>query len=448
MIDTRARRLRYHRSRRARRCPITTLIAGPTQEDHASEPLSVDELGVNRAIVRDIALKTLFYDGRASRPQLARALKLSIPAVDDVVHTLTRDGLAAPYVGETTDGQAYALTALGYARAEEALRRNSYVGPVPVPLSAYVAQVRKQGTGDARLVRNDVARALSALVLPEATVQRIAWAAESRKPLLIHGASGNGKTTIAHILGGLLGGTIRIPYAIEMMGQIVRVFDESKHRAVAREDGGAEDDLRSRGDRRWVEVERPVIWCGGELNASSLELTYDADTRLYEAPLQLKANGGILIIDDLGRQQVPAVQLLNRWIVALESQVDHLTLHAGQMAEMRFGVVLVFATNLPPEHLADEAFLRRIRYKVRVENPTADEFRDIFRRECYARGVMCDERIVEDVLRRWYGDGRELRGCHARDILDGVADLLGAPAGARTSLTAALVDEACAAYFL
>lgn len=412
-----------------------------------TEPLSIGELGIDHAIVRDIAIKTMFYGGRFTRSQLASALKLSMPVVDDLLHALSRDGVVTVLAPEEARIQSYALTGLGYERAEEALRRNSYVGAAPVSLAAYVERVRAQSVASMQIDAVEIERALDPLVLDAATVRRVAWAGASRKPLLVHGASGNGKTTMAQLLGSVVGGTIHIPYAIEVMGQIVRIFDESKHHRAASSDTWLPEDMRAKGDGRWVEIERPLIWAGGELTPSSLELTYDADTRIYEAPLQLKANGGIFIIDDLGRQQMPAVQLLNRWILALESQIDHLTLHTGQMLEVPFDVLLLFSTNLPPEDLADEAFLRRIRYKVRIDDPTEDEFRQIFARECVQRGVSFDGATVEHLLRGWYGDGRPMRGCHPRDLLEAAGDIARSAGGLRV-LTPELIDEACEAYFL
>ncbi len=412
-----------------------------------TEPLSLDDLGVNQAIVRDIALKTMFYGGRFTRSQLSSALKLSMPVIDELLHLMSRDGLVTVLAPEEARVQSYALTALGYERSEEALRRNSYVGAAPVSLTAYVERVREQSVAAMQIDQAEIERALDPLVLNAATVRRVAWAGASRKPLLVHGASGNGKTTMAQLLGSVVGGTIQIPYAIEMMGQIVRIYDESKHHRAGGGDDWMPDDMRTKGDKRWVEIDRPLIWAGGELTPSSLELTYDADTRIYEAPLQLKANGGIFIIDDLGRQQMPAVQLLNRWILALESQTDHLTLHTGQMVEAPFDVLLLFSTNMPPDDLADEAFLRRIRYKVRIDNPKEDEFRQIFARECMQRGVDCDGATIDHVVRRWYGGGREMRGCHPRDILEAAGDIARGAGGLRT-LTPDLVDEACEAYFL
>jgi predicted ATPase with chaperone activity len=408
------------------------------------------ELGIDAAIVRDLALKTMFYQGRFTRAGLADALKVAVPVVDEVLHGLSRDGLATVVASDNTSSAAhtYTLTQQGAQRAEEALTRNSYVGPVPVAFSDYVRQVNDQSAAGVELPPEDLARALGTLVLNPQTMRRVGWAAASHKPLLVHGASGNGKTTLARAIGSVLHGTVRIPYAVEIVGQIVRIFDESKHQVAQDGSGnGASDLLRARGDRRWVDVERPVVWAGGELTRHSLELMYDADTRIYEAPLQLKANGGVLIIDDLGRQQIPAIQLLNRWIVALESGTDHLTLHTGQMVEVPFDVVLIFSTNLPPQDLADEAFLRRIRYKVEIQSPSSDEYREIFRRECAARGISYDSDVVDHLLTSWY-DGRELRGCHPRDLLEAVVDAGRFDGTQPMRLTREALDDACAAYFL
>jgi predicted ATPase with chaperone activity len=425
---------------------------------YAREPLHMADLGVDAAIVRDIGLKTMFYQGRFTRAGLADALKVSVTVVEELLQTLVRDGLATVLSSENlnTSAHVYALTQIGSQRAEETLSRNNYVGPVPVSLAAYVQQVNDQSVAGLGIEQSRLAPGLDALVLPEETRRRVGWAVSSHRPLMIHGASGNGKTTLARNIANAIGGTIRVPYAIEVVGQIVRVFDSSKHKladkAVASRpaDRPEPDDLlQARTDRRWVEIERPVIWAGGELTRSSLELVYDSEMRIYESPLQLKANGGVLIIDDLGRQQIPAIQLLNRWIVALEAGVDHLTLHTGQMVEVPFDLLLIFSTNLPPEDLADEAFLRRIRYKVKVENPTETEYRAIFRRECDARGITYSNDVLERLLSAWYSSGREMRGCHPRDLVEAAVDATRSTgSGGSLVLTSAIVDEACASYFL
>ena len=321
---------------------------------------------------------------------------------------------------------------------------------MPVSIADYVAQVREQSIAGIDIPRRELERGLSTLVLNDDTLRRIGWAVRSHKPMMIHGESGNGKTTVAHNVGNIVGGTVLVPYAVEIVGQIVRVFDASKHEPVRDDADGDDIDalLRPRPDGRWVRVQRPVIWAGGELTRHSLELILDADTRLYEAPLQLKANGGTLIIDDLGRQQIPAVQLLNRWIVALESGADHLTLHTGQTVEVPFDVLLVFSTNLPPESLADEAFLRRIRHKIEIGNPSNEEFREIFKRVSEAKKVAYDDRgLAYPIQERYIKRNRPLRANHPRDICEQILDVAGF-LGTEPALSKELIDRACESYFV
>jgi len=429
---------------------MTTMTKAPEQS--TNEPMSVAELGLDRGIVRDLALKMLYYRGRLTRTDLANELKLSGPAMEEILQSLTHDGLVMVMGSEGTGSAAYlyAITQKGIDRAEAAIARSGYVGPAPVPLADYIAQVHAQTVVDAIVERDDVVRSLGTLVLADETVARIGRAASSRKPTLLYGASGNGKTTAVLTLGGVVGGTIRIPYAIEVVGQIIHLYDPSKHVVV--DDGAVEPDandlLKPRTDRRWVTIKRPVIWAGGELTRHSLELVYDDESKVYEAPLQLKANGGTLIIDDFGRQQMPAVQLLNRWIVALEGGLDHLTMHTGQTIEVPFDVLVLFSTNLQPDRLADEAFLRRIRYKVEIPNPTEGEYRSIFRRECDKNRMAYDDAAVDHLLHHWYtAHNRQMRGCHPRDLVEAIVDA--AKYETRQAvLSRDTLDEACTTYFL
>jgi predicted ATPase with chaperone activity len=417
----------------------------------SSEPATIDDLGLDRGILRDLALKTLYYRGRMSRSELQADLKLSGGVVEELMQTLSHDGLSTVLGSANTSsaGYVHGLTTKGMERAEGAISRSGYVGPAPVPLAEYISQIEQQSVSTAHVTRDDIERALEPLVLAEQTIKRVGRAALSRKSTLIYGASGNGKTTAVRTIGSIVGGTIRIPYAIEVVGQIIHLFDPSKHEVVE-DDAQALDEslLRARPDRRWVRIKRPVIWAGGELTRHSLELVYDDETKVYEAPLQLKANGGTLIIDDFGRQQMPAVQLLNRWIVALEGGVDHLTMHTGQTIEVPFDVLVLFSTNLAPDRLADEAFLRRIRYKVEIPNPTREEFTRIFRRECEKRSLAYDGGTVEHLLGEWYDShARELRGCHPRDLVEAIIDEC-AYDGREPAVTPEIVDEACSTYFL
>lgn len=415
------------------------------------EPLTVAALGVDRGLLLDIALKTLFYEGRMARLDMAESMKISNSAVQELLQLLTQDGLTHVLgsEGNANSNYTYTLTQKGIDRADSALGRSGYVGPAPVPLADYIARVQAQSVADVSLSRLQVERALAPLVLPKEEVARIGRAASSRKSMLLYGPSGNGKTTAVRAIGDALGGEMYIPYAIEMVGQIVHLYDPSKHELLP--ESSAADlavGLPRRVDRRWVRVRRPAIWAGGELTRDSLELMYDENTKVYEAPLQLKANGGTLIIDDFGRQQIPAVALLNRWIGALEGGRDHLTLHTGQTMEVPFDVLVLFSTNLSPRDLADDAFLRRIRYKVKLDNPTSDEFDAIFQRECERAGVDYSHSAITHLLQHWYAPhNRELRGCHPRDIVEAVVDAA-AYDGAAAKLTPATIDEACATYFL
>jgi hypothetical protein len=411
----------------------------------------VSDIGIDRGLLLDIALKTLFYEGRLSRLDLAEAMRISSSATQELMQTATQDGLAT-VLGADGDGGSnyvYALTEKGLARAETALGRSGYVGPAPVSLADYIARVQLQTIAGVSLSRLEVERALAPLVLPKDEIARIGRAAASRKSILIHGPSGNGKTTAVRAIGDAISGEMYIPYAIEMVGQIVHLFDPSKHERLpddARQ--GASGSLPRRSDRRWVRVRRPVIWAGGELTRGSLELMYDENTKVYEAPLQLKANGGTLIIDDFGRQQMPAVALLNRWIGALEGGVDHLTLHTGQTIEVPFDVLVLFSTNLSPHDLADDAFLRRIRYKVELANPSPEDFHTIFGRECERAGIDYSHSAVAHLLERWYvNHGRELRGCHPRDLVEAIVDAA-AYESRSPELTPATIDDACSTYFL
>lgn len=428
-----------------------TTLAATQPRRNLTEPTTIDDLGIDRGLLWDLTLKTLFYRGRMSRQDLSHEMKISGPAMEEIVQALSHDNLIHVLGTGGAAGPAgyiYALTQKGMERAEGALQRSGYVGPVPVPLDDYVAQVAAQTLEDVHITREEILRALGPLVLSEQTVSRIGRAASSRRSTLVYGASGNGKTTAVSAIGGVIGGTIRIPYAIEAVGQIVHLYDPSKHEIVPDDPSSGTSLFASRADRRWVRIRRPIIWAGGELTKHSLELVYDESSRVYEAPLQLKANGGTLIIDDFGRQQMPAVALLNRWITALEGGVDHLTLHTGQTVEAPFDVLVLFSTNLPPAELADDAFLRRIRYKVEIPNPTHDEYRGIFRRECRRLGIAFDESTYEYLMQHWYaGHDRELRGCHPRDIIEAIAD---AAAYERQGavMTPESIDEACSTYFL
>jgi predicted ATPase with chaperone activity len=285
------------------------------------------------------------------------------------------------------------------------------------------------------------------LVVGQRVLDQLGPAINAGHSLFVYGPPGNGKSVISQAIRNLLDGDIAIPYALEVEGQIVRLFDPVNHDELPLPEGdGLADDAAP--DRRWMRCRRPLVTVGGELTLASLELSHNPTSGFYHAPVQAVANGGVLVIDDFGRQQVEPRQFLNRWIVPLESRVDYLTLQTGQKFELPFAVLLVFATNLPPSQLVDEAFLRRIHYKVQAESPTVQEFREIFRGYCQKCEVPYHDELVDNLLKGFYKPrGIALRGCQPRDLIEqalSMAEYLGEP----RRLTSELLQAACEGYFV
>jgi len=285
-------------------------------------------------------------------------------------------------------------------------------------------------------------------VLDERIFSKIGPAVNSGKSIFLYGPPGNGKTTIAESVGRMiLGDDMYIPYTIEIDGQIIQLFDEINHKPVE-EDETSSTSSGNRPDTRWIHIKRPVIMVGGELSMGGLELAYDPNNKFYEAPFQMKANGGMFLIDDFGRQQIRPRDLLNRWIVPMEKGVDFLTLVTGRKIEVPFEVLIVFSTNLPPRDLVDEAFLRRIRHKIEIFSPSFDSYREIFQRVCAARRIPFDEQAVRYLLQEYYiKKNRKLRSNHPRDLVDQVMDIA-SYAGIEPKLTKDMLDRAADSYFV
>jgi SpoVK/Ycf46/Vps4 family AAA+-type ATPase len=288
-------------------------------------------------------------------------------------------------------------------------------------------------------------------------LDKIGPAANSARSLFLYGPPGNGKTTIAEGIANILDGDVLIPYAVEVDGQIIKVFDPINHKMLTQPDAGEPEPVTGFGghgsipqlpDRRWVLCRRPQVVVGGELITEQLELIFDPIVKVYEAPYQMKANGGLFLIDDFGRQKCRPQDLLNRWIVPLEQKVDYLALQTGKKIQVPFDVLIVFSTNLAPKDLVDDAFLRRIRHKIEVPNPSPDEYREIFRRVCKAKQIpYSDEGLRYLIHEHYFKINRDLRACHPRDICDQILDEA-KYRGLAPAMSRDLINRACEAYFV
>jgi predicted ATPase with chaperone activity len=418
----------------------------------------VDETGLSPEAIVELILKTLYVQGARSGQELVDTIRLPFPIVDEQVLKLQHHRLVEVKrtVGAGRGGYIFDLTGTGAERAREAMAAGQYVGPAPVPLEHYRTWVERQSVRNVHVTRERLVAAFSGLVLNPAFIDILGPAVNSAKSLFIFGDPGNGKTMMAETIARLLGGSFYLPYAVDIGGQVMVVHDPVYHRPVEDEEGAGErspDDpqwLRSLPDydRRYARVARPVVMTGGELTLEQLDLQYDRDTKMYQAPFQVKANGGVLIIDDFGRQRVPPRELLNRWILPLEKRMDFLTLHTGSKFPVPFECLLIFATNLDPGELAEEAFLRRIHYKVHVESPTREQYEEIFRRCAAARGIPYRSEAVSQIYRDFYEAWAIApRGCHPRDLTDHVCDY-SRFLEVEPTLSPDLVDRACRSYFL
>ena len=426
---------------------------------HSSPPVpeSAAETGLSHEAIIDLLLKLLYVQGARTGQQIVEAIRLPFPVLDDQLLTLQQRRMVEVRgtTGPSRGGYVFDLTGAGRDRAREAMETNQYVGPAPVPLERYREWVLNQSIHNMHVTRAKLEDGFRHIVLREEKLELLGPAVNGASSLFLYGDPGNGKTLVAEAIAGLLGGSLFVPYAVDIHGQIMVVHDAAYHRPVpdpVESEPAGDHPVWLRDppdyDRRFVRVTRPVVITGGELTLDQLDLRYDAHTKMYQAPFQVKANGGVLIIDDFGRQRVPARELLNRWIVPLEKKVDYLTLHTGVKFQVPFDSLLIFSTNLDPGELAEEAFWRRIHYKIHVNSPTPEQYEEIFRRCCDERGIHFDPGAVDYIYQKFYdGAGISARGCHPRDLLDHLHDtarFLDTPPVLRPDL----IDRACRSYFI
>ena len=421
---------------------------------HAPEPTSMAEVGLSEQVLIDLTLKMIRHLAKPSAYDLGERMAIPTAVLTEILEVMKEDGLVE--IGGAVGGRhveySFVLTDRGKRHAAEAFDRNGYLGPAPLPFSQYLNVLQQQSVREARVTPDGVRAALADLVLSDDLLESVGAALTSGRSMMLYGPSGNGKSSITTGIRDMFSGSVLVPHAIEVEGQVIRIYDERVHRRLDvtdhEEPGAGSPILRAaRQDARLVRCERPIVMVSGELTLESLELQFASAGHFYNAPPQMQANGGVLVIDDLGRQSVRPEDLLNRWITPMQSGWDQLRLQTGGSVSVPFDLMLAFSTNLQPHELGDEAFFRRIRHKVVVPNPTRDEFIRILKRTCESSGVTFRQDGL-DLLLDVYTDGvRELRGCHPGDIVANLVDLARFRA-ITPELTTEQVQAAIASYFV
>lgn len=368
-------------------------------------PLTLAETGIAQAQLLALMLKFMHVESRESELDLARALRLSYQIVHELIAEASHRNLVQA-LGSRRSGQLidirYTLTEAGLAAAAEAESRNLYLGPAPVSLAAFQEQVQKQRITNEFLDPARLRSGLGGLIFPEHYIRKLLPAINAGRTILLFGPSGNGKTTVASRIAALFKQVVYIPYAVEIAGQIMEVFDQGLHQpAVSKQDTiglESQDSGTEAFDDRWVACRRPFAVAGGELTLEMLDLQFDPVAKFYDAPLHVKALNGVFLIDDFGRQRLDPKELLNRWIVPMENRVDYLKLHTGTSFSLPFDELLIFSTNIEPKDIMDPALLRRIPYKIKLFAPDKEEYRRLFDIEAKARGLALADDVFEFVV--------------------------------------------------
>jgi hypothetical protein len=446
-----------------------TLIGDPPPTDEEGSPVAGshyaprvptrwEDLGIDLPFLFDLTLRTIYARGQLTGGELAREMAIPFAVMNPVFLAMRKQSLVDIVGQRGSSGDAAFVYEIkppkGTAALQEALDKTNYVGPAPVPFADYVESVLAQTVKKLVVTRRSIQRAFEDLVITPAVFNEIGPAINSAQSIFFFGYPGNGKTSVAERITRLMGDAIYVPHAVEASGQIIKVFDPIQHTPVAEADAGGEPTETAflkkavSADPRYLKVKRPTIVVGGELTLPMLDLKYNPVGKFYEAPLQMKANGGIFMIDDFGRQQVRPMDLLNRWIVPLEKKYDYLNTVTGTKVEVPFDQILIFSTNLDPNQLADEAFLRRIKFKIEIRDPSEAQYRTIWELVCKGKRVEYDERGVDYLITKWYRPtNRPFRMCQPRDLLDQMMSIAKYNME-RVNFSPDLIDAACATYFI
>ena len=417
-------------------------ILSRSEIDSLGPPMleEIGDSGIHEQFLCDLALKHIAMLPEPSTTNVADRLHLPRVLTEELLYHLYREKLIEMRLQSAVGSTLYAMLDHGWDRVARLNSQSGYIGPAPVSLEDYSLMMRLQAIPTQPANIESVKKAFQDLVLPDSLLQTLGCVINSRSSLFLTGLPGTGKTAVSERMNSALTGSIWIPYAIEVDAQVIRVFDSHTHRPVERTGSVIEH------DRRWIEIERPMVMVGGELLLENTDLQWSETARFYEAPFQMKSNGGTLVIDDFGRQRVQPQELLNRWILPLERRVDFLSLHSGKKIEVPFEQLVIFSTNLDEHDLVDEAFLRRMGYRARIDPPTSAAFIEIFKRTAAARGVAFDEQCVAHILHKYSAERRIMKGCEPRDLLNKVKDICTFE-GMSLKLSTELVDLAWGNYF-
>ncbi|MEM9588883.1 MAG: AAA family ATPase [Planctomycetota bacterium] len=411
-----------------------------------TEPRSISETGLSEAFMEALLVKTVNSGGTISGRNVSERVGIPFRVIEPMLDSLRTRKLVVHVRPAAFNDYYYSLTDEGQRRAHGYLKQCSYVGPAPVPLNDYTLSVEAQAAGLDPIDRDQLGDALSKISYQPELLDQLGPAINSNTGLFLFGPPGNGKTTVARALTSCLGQEIWIPHAILDDGNLIKVRDDAFHRPAPVPESDGQILKAQQWDKRWLRIQRPTVVVGGELIMENLEVRHDARSNICEAPLQMKSNCGCLLIDDFGRQRIAPEELLNRWIVPLENSCDFLTLPTGKKIQIPFEQLIIFSTNLQPEELVDEAFLRRVPYKIFVDDPSKDEYRSLVKGVCQQLGFAYQPEAAEHLLAFYERTGRPLRRCHPRDLLVQVTNFCKYRKLPPT-LRPEYLDQACLSYF-